>query len=90
MKTNSKQTPGPWAIQRQGPEESRYVIGPESGTDPGRFIARIDNEASDADWRLIAAAPELLAALRKIHSNAEESAEWIRRVIEKAIEQVQP
>jgi hypothetical protein len=35
--------------------------------------------------RLIASAPELLAALEKIDSNAAESVEWIRRVARAAI-----
>jgi len=38
-----------------------------------------------ANARLIAAAPELLAALEKISSNAAESPEWIRRIAQEAI-----
>jgi hypothetical protein len=38
-----------------------------------------------ADARLIAAAPDLLAALYKIDANAAESVEWIRRVAREAI-----
>jgi hypothetical protein len=40
---------------------------------------------SQADARLIAAAPDLLAALYKIDANAAESVEWIRRVAREAI-----
>lgn len=39
----------------------------------------------DANARLIAAAPELLAALELIYANAAESPEWIRARIEPAI-----
>ncbi len=39
----------------------------------------------EANARLIAAAPELLAALHKISANAAESAEWVRRVADEAI-----
>jgi hypothetical protein len=46
------------------------------------------NDAEDdANARLIAAAPELLAALQKIDANAAESVEWIRCVARQAIAQ---
>lgn len=40
-----------------------------------------------ADAPLVAAAPAMLAALRKIDANAAESPEWIRRVTREAIQQ---
>jgi len=46
------------------------------------FIVRNEDyfpvEESDANARLIAAAPELLAALQLVYANAGESPEWIR------------
>jgi len=52
-----------WIKQRQGPDESRYILGPEPGN---RFIARMDNEATDEEWTLAASAPALLAAMEKL------------------------
>jgi hypothetical protein len=49
----------------------------------GRDIAIVYDGA--AHGPLIAAAPDLLAALRNIDSNAAESVEWIRRVAREAI-----
>jgi hypothetical protein len=40
--------------------------------------------------RLMAAAPKLVAALQEISSNAAESAEWIRRVCERALKEALP
>ena len=45
----------------------------------------IDEHSGKSNARLIAAAPELLAALHKLSANAVESAEWIRRVADEAI-----
>jgi hypothetical protein len=42
-------------------------------------------DEDEANARLIASAPELLAALQLIHANAAESAEWIRARIEPVI-----
>jgi hypothetical protein len=44
-----------------------------------------DTVEIEANARLIAAAPDLLAALELIHSNAGESPEWIRERIAPAI-----
>jgi len=49
----------PWTIHQQGPDESRYIIDEATG----RFIARMDTEASDEQWRLAAAAPEMAKVL---------------------------
>lgn len=59
----SKHTPGPWAVQRE-----RYVVA----TSARAFIATVNvpciipSEVASANARLIAAAPDLLEALRKI------------------------
>jgi hypothetical protein len=81
MKT-TQHTPGPWI--RKGD----WIHGtPESGASQG--IAQIlgncgCSKTTEANARLIAAAPELLAALELIYANAGESPEWIRMTILKA------
>ena len=50
--------------------------------DPAETISK--NEVM-ANARLIAAAPEMLGALRVIHANAGESPEWIRNRIDAVI-----
>ena len=52
---------------------------------PTLDAAASTHEERDANAKLIAAAPELLAALEKISANAAESVEWIRRVAQEAI-----
>jgi hypothetical protein len=47
-----------WTKQRHGPSDHRYIIDEAS-----RFIASMDNEATDEEWALAVASPELLAAL---------------------------
>lgn len=53
-----------WTKQRQGPDESRFIIGPEPES---RFIARMDNEATDAEWQLATAAPAMLQLLDSLY-----------------------
>ena len=76
MKTDAKHTPGPWMTQRS---HSGRTIYAETQRDfeikETRILAfMVRNEAqfpveqSDANARLIAAAPELLAELREIES----------------------
>ncbi len=86
-----KHTPGPWkASANPGrPPTNWFVEKPMQGED--RFyihiVAEIPNHSTQAevDARLIAAAPDLLAALELIDSNAAESVEWIRRHTREAI-----
>jgi hypothetical protein len=74
-------TPGPWL----------YEYGAVYQAAKGRIVlADRDNPETlpterDANLRLCAAAPDLLAALEKIDANAAESAEWIRSIIRPAI-----
>lgn len=74
-------TPGPWTaygctIYREN-ERVAQTWDPDSVSLPV--------PAMEANARLIASAPELLAALELIHSNAGESPEWIRARIAPAI-----
>ena len=63
-----------------------------------KILAQVQHQSKDSGWphvhdveemwanaRLIAAAPELLSALRVIHANAGESPEWIRTRIDAVI-----
>lgn len=91
----SAHTPGPWHMGAGNgagcvfPEFGRTRL--ENGGTALYPIAQVNrgwNDAEDdANARLIAAAPELLAALQKIDANAAESVEWIRRVARQAIAQ---
>jgi len=61
----TKFTPGPWA------KDSNYCVGPRSVEDDQSYgmvipVADVYGEHRDADARLIAAAPELLAALNRL------------------------
>lgn len=105
MNTRSSETPrageaqhtaGPWRIA-DGMDHF-YVVGP-SGKAPARFVARIhDDEQGRTDARLIAAAPDLLAALVKIADYSERTAHTThadfgriaRSAIAKATGEVEP
>jgi hypothetical protein len=63
-----------------------------------KIIAQVQHQSKDSGWphvhdvgemwanaRLIAAAPDMLDALRVIHANAGESPEWIRTRIDAVI-----
>ena len=71
-------TPGPWHLGYNKHDASIHN---------GVTIASVCDDATHwkANARLIAAAPDLLAALELIHSNAGESPEWIRERIAPAI-----
>ena len=57
----SKHTPGPWSAEPT-PQSSYW----DWKVNVSRFYIGIDTPHSEADARLIAAAPELLAALRSM------------------------
>ena len=72
MNTQSKHTPGPWRTIASTNKTMRTVVGPDF---PGQgYIANVNlcrtNNAQDVDGeanaRLIAAAPELLEALKAV------------------------
>ena len=95
----AKHTPGPWKLEIPPHMNGKRKKNPfEHGrefiiwTTEGHRVGIIDGPSNAdmeekfmANARLIAAAPDLLAALEKIDSNAAESAEWIRSVIRPAI-----
>lgn len=73
MTDASKHTSGPWAIN--GPARAPYIVGAggrvyvagiESKTCPDRHKLLSPRDAADANARLIAAAPDLLAALKAL------------------------
>jgi len=78
MKANTQHTSAPWRIGDAG----KTVFGPPNGKPSPEIVAETRNRANA---QLIAAAPELLAALQIIHANAGESPEWIRRHTSAAI-----
>jgi hypothetical protein len=68
----SAHTPGPWIVDdKQGGDVYRYVLA--EGGDLPTVIARVtlNRGASEANARLIAAAPELYEALLTIASSGE-------------------
>jgi hypothetical protein len=54
-----------WTKQRHGPSDHRYIID-----EANRFIASMDNEATDEEWAIAVAAPELLKILERIINRA--------------------
>ena len=60
-----KHTPGPWAVEHPYGEGGIYVSGTNTA-----LIAKIYHE-QEANARLIAAAPDMLAALRSLLATAE-------------------
>ena len=78
-------TPGPWRTTglnvRAGDALICYATNHWSNIE-------LPEAERQANARLIASAPELLAALELIHSNAGESPEWIRERIAPAIAKV--
>lgn len=85
---NTKHTPGPWMYTGAGAIKRDYTaIGCTDGetiasawghSNSGFFVSE---EEKEANARLIAAAPEMLVALEKLASNAEQSAfeDWLER-----------
>lgn len=74
MSKQGKATPGPWYLDDQDPDDKyRYVMADEA-PDADWAICRVtlisDRTAGEANARLIAAGPELLAACKTIN-------EWI-------------
>ena len=78
MKTH---TPGPWHTQGCTIYAGKNRIAQTWDT-----CDDLPTPTMESDARLIASAPELLAALELIYSNAGESPEWIRSRIGSVIE----
>lgn len=83
----SAYTPAPWSVEidhhNNAPEYIRAHVNGEMYDLASVLCDETGNASANA--RLIAAAPDLLAALQKIDANAAESVEWIRRVAREAI-----
>ena len=86
MTTETKHTAGKWYVSGtdKGPARRHLHIGAEGSP---MVLASMNHVHTDtvANAALIASAPDLLAALELIDSNAAESVEWIRRVARAAI-----
>lgn len=92
----SKATPGPWTAHWSKYSEGTFIV--QAGMPSNRVLARFDgdgdgpDEQEIADARLIAAAPDLLAALKQVEaemragfgSSFGETREQVRRAIAKA------
>jgi hypothetical protein len=63
-------TDGPWS------SDSEFISSPDGFI--AQLVERDTPRETEANARLIASAPDLLAALELIYSNAGESPEWIR------------
>ena len=73
MKPQTTHTPGPWRIEKTTFGKTLYVAGPKGGciaNFPGDFSIR------EADARLIAAGPDLLAALKGMLDQPETNAAY--------------
>ena len=60
----SKHTPGPWAMVHEGGADGGYYIGAKD-----QVVILPRGRMDEADARLIAAAPDLLAALKAMVLN---------------------
>lgn len=91
----TQHTAAPWHFSGDSLTHRQFdIYAPKQA--PGQHVCTVNNLSVEklytrdagvalANARLIAAAPELLAALEKIDANAAESVEWIRRVAREAI-----
>lgn len=67
----SKHTPGPWHVEEPFGEPGTYIAVTFPGFSPGLVCRMIDQARTPegkANARLIAAAPDLLAALESLHA----------------------
>lgn len=83
---NTQHTTGTWHV---GVDKADKIIFDAHGwavANATVYHGKTYEEKARANARLIAAAPDLLAALEMVYSNAGESPEWIRSKITAAIE----
>ena len=73
-------TPGPWAI-----DIDRAIVAPNGISSVAQIFSWVGEEEADANARLIAAAPDLLAALKECRAHGFYSVEHlVDAAIEKA------
>jgi hypothetical protein len=81
MKNTTQHTPGPWEIVQDAPlnPEARYNIGSRLPSGFANYVCTIKTEKhlirdgnEEANARLIASAPELLAALQAVNTDVTE------------------
>ena len=63
-------TPGPWTIQAEARRNGRWIKS-RDGQDIAQILLTKDTSEASANARLIAAAPDLLAALERLESAAD-------------------
>lgn len=97
MKTNSQSTPGPWQSWQTGFDSSTFAVGPNGKTPIAKMLGS-NAEINQANARLIAAAPALLEALKRInrtsvketfHGNVEQFQDWLDGFTTAAIAQAE-
>lgn len=85
MKTQTKHTSGPWRAVLDNDSADPISIFQDDGTGNGDHIRAIAGDPeSEANMRLIAAAPDLLAALRVANIEVELAARVQESLAEKA------
>ena len=70
--TEVKHTPGPWRVEPETEDQALSIVaGENAGQDSETIIAEIEGTLGDceeANARLIAAAPDMLAALKGVNA----------------------
>src|SRR5690606_11039817 len=85
-------TPGPWKSEYHGKESHAIIGGSANGRDwtiiaeihdPVGYVPRSERSANA---RLIAAAPDLLAACKAVLNEIQTNTEWLDPAVESALE----
>lgn len=88
-----KHTPGPWTILKQETElgNNLTIVAPDPGDPQPWYVAEVYKECGqvpeeevDGNANLIAAAPDLLYALKQIVQDLPANRDWLDPVIELA------
>jgi len=91
----SEYTPGPWDYKRNegckqiGPRLNRQTIS-EVACTPGRFDRDGGGKQDEANARLIAAAPDLLEALKEVRDNVRDDSPAMWDRVDAAIAKATP